>query len=417
MLRWLVKTVALLNMRTFAPTGSAAWFGALQGASFPASEGGRSVTPESAMTLSAYWACVRLLSQTIATLPLFLYRRDAAGQKTLARDLPLYGLIHDQPNADMTAVEFWEGVVAALCMWGNAYAEIARNLAGEIVALTPIRPDAVMIIRREDGSIAYRVTDGGRERVLAEGTVFHVKGFGVDGMVGLSPVAYAREALGVALSAQTAAGKTYAAGLRPGGMLTTDQVFKADQRERLRAVVGEFAGPENAGKTMLLEAGLKYQPMQLSPADARLIEQMGWSVEEVCRVLAVPPQLIGHTDKASSWASSLENTNLHFLTYGLRPYLTRIEQGIRRQLFRPEQRMQLHAEFSIEGLLRADAAGRAELYRAYAMFSIATPNEMRQLENWPKSDDPNADRLQAQGNMTLLRALGQAPAASPQPAI
>jgi HK97 family phage portal protein len=140
------------------------------------------------------------------------------------------------------------------------------------------------------------------------------------------------------------------------------------------------------------------------------MQTLAWSVEDVCRWLGVPPVLIGHTDKASSWASSLEQTNLHFLQYGLRPYLTRIEQAIRRCVLSPAERRVLHAEFAIEGLLRADATGRAGLFQTYITHSIATPNEIRQLENLPRSEDPNADRLQAQANMTTLERLGAMPA-------
>ena len=407
MRHWLTKAAEVLNLRTFAPLGGQ-WWGRQHTAQFPAAETGRAVTPEAAMTLSAFWSCVRLLSQTIATLPLFVYRRDAEGQKALARDLRLFEIMHDQPNADMTAVEFWEGCIAALCLYGNAYAEISRNLGGEVVALTPLRPDHVTVYREDDGSLGYRVTSVAGSRVLTEREVFHVKGFGVDGMVGLSPVAYARQSLGLALAAQTSAGKTFANGMRPSGVLTGG-ALKADQRERLREIMAGFGGPENAGKTLLLEGDFKYAPLTLSPADAQLMQTLAWSVEDVCRWLGVPPVLIGHTDKASSWASSLEQTNLHFLQYGLRPYLTRIEQAIRRCVLSPAERRALHAEFAIEGLLRADAAGRAGLFKTYITHSIATPNEIRQLENLPRSDDPNADRLQAQANMTTLERLGAMP--------
>lgn len=366
---------------------------------------GKSVTAETAMQLSAVWSCVRLLSETIATLPVAVYRQDTSGRKTPARDHPLYSLLHDQPNADFTAAEYWEGTVACLCLWGNAYSERTSS-AGLTRSLTLLRPDWMEVFRTPDGALRYRYHDPEDYRELGEDEIFHVRGFGVGLDVGLSPIAYARHSLGSAMAADEAAAKMFANGVQTSGFLSSDTTLTKEQREQFRENLKKFMGSENAGKLMVLEAGLKYQPLTLSPEDAQMLQTRAFNVEEICRWFRVPPFMIGHTEKSTSWGTGLEQQNIAFLTYALRPYLTRIEQAIKRQLIPRALRGQIFAEFNLEGLLRADSQGRAQLYSQMAQNGIMTRNEIRAKENLEPKD--GGDDLTVQSNLVPLPQLGDA---------
>lgn len=366
---------------------------------------GKPVTPDRALQLATVWSCVRLLSETIATLPLGVFEKNDEGHKQAAIGHPLYKLLHDQPNADFTAVEFWEGVVACLCLWGNAYAEKSTS-AGEIRALTLLRPECMTVDRDENGALRYTYTGDGERRVYREGSIFHVRGFGAGLDTGLSPIAFARQTLGTAMAADEAAAKMFANGVRPTGVLTIDQVLKAEQREQLKkAIVEPMAGSANAGGIFTLEAGMKFQPITMNPEDAQMLETRAFHVEEICRWFRVPPFMIGHSEKSTSWGTGLEQQMIAFLTFALRPYLARIEQAVKRQLLSPVERLRFFAEFNLEGLLRADSQGRAALYNTFAQNGINTRNEIRARENLPPM--PGGDVLTVQSNLVPLDQLGR----------
>jgi len=363
------------------------------------------------MHLAAVWSCVRLISETVATLPLGIYRETENGRKEKAKDHPLYAILHTQPNADFTAAEFWEGVVASLCLWGNAFAEVSRS-AGQVRALTLLRPEWMRVERKDDGSLEYRYTDEGTLRIYSETEIFHVRGFGVGLDVGLSPISYARHSLGSVMATEEAAAKIFANGLQTAGVLTSDQTLKADQRQQLGKIMQQYIGSSNASKLMILEAGLKFQPITMNPEDAQMLATRAFQVEEVCRWFRVPPFMIGHTEKSTSWGTGLEQQNIAFLTYALRPYLTRIEQAVQRQLISRQERNTIYAEFNLEGLLRADSAGRAALYSTYAQNGIMTRDEMRAKENLPPMAGGNV--LTVQSNLLPLDQIGTANAADVQ---
>lgn len=371
------------------------------------------VEPDTALQLSTAWACIRLLSETIATLPLGLYTRSGE-TKVLARDNPLYTVLHDQPNADQTAVEFWEGMIACLCLRGNAFAE-KEMVSGRLVALTPIDPDKVSLIRTPEGRRQYRVGGPTGQRILDEDSVFHLKGFGIGGDLGLSPVAYARESMAAALAADEAAARFFASGMQLSGFIETGTAtLKADQRKQLQELFQKFAGSPNAGKMMALEGGMKWVPLGLSPEDSQLLMTRAFNVEEICRWFRVPPFMVGHTEKSTSWGTGLEQQMIGFLTFSLRPYLTRIEQAVKKQLIAPADRGKLFAEFNLEGLLRADSQGRAQLYSTYAQNGISTRNEIRARENMAPMDGGND--LTVQSNLVPLAMLGQLQPRAVQPA-
>lgn len=352
------------------------------------------VTDDRAMQVAAAFSCVRLLSEIVGSLPLQLYKRTPNGRE-LATEHPLYNILHNLPNQYQTAVEFRETMQLHLVSRGNTFARIARN-AGRVTALIPLYASAMEVELDRDGRVSYKYsTEGGVETIPAE-DILHIRLFGPGPVVGLSPLAYARQAMGTAVSIEDSQNKFFANGMRPGGVVSMPTFLKPDQRDALRASMARVhGGSENAFKLFVMEGGAKYDAVTLSPADAQMLQQSAFSIEEICRFFGVPPQLIGHTDKASSWASSLENLNLYFLQYTLRPYLTRWEQAINRRLLSPVDRLTYYAEFNIDGLQRADFRARQEGY-AKALGGpgaqgYMTINEVRRLENLP--DVPEGDDL------------------------
>lgn len=391
---------SLLTGRVRLREGSTAYSGSAH-----TTPGGTTVTTETALKLSAVWACVRLRSQTIASLPLHL--RDSSSKIAGSHDL--YGLLHDAPNADMCASEFWEAMLAALDLNGNAFAEIKRNSGGKIIALDMFDPDRMDVVRAKDGSIAYHYDVGGsKRRVLHESAVFHLRGFTLDGLTGLSPLQYAGEVMGGQIEANRAASHEFKNRLKAGGFLEYEKgILQKEQRDRLREILKEHSAPERAGEFLVLENGLKVSTanLRLNPVDAQLLESRMFGIEEICRAFGVPPQLIGHTDKASSWASSLDATNMGFLTYSLRPSLVRIEQTISRKLLNAAERRLYRPKFAVEGLLRTDTAARAQFYAQMLQNGVMSRNDVRRLEDLPPVE--GGDELTVQLNLTTINQIGQ----------
>jgi HK97 family phage portal protein len=305
----------------------------------------------------------------------------------------------------MTAVEFWEAVVACLCLWGNAYVE--KGMVGRaIAALTPLRPDLMSVQRTDSGALEYRYSDPAGLRVYSEDEILHIKGFGIDGLTGLSPIGYARNSLGAAMATDEASAKVFANGMRTSGFVQAPQVLKPDQRQQIRETIAEFTGSGNAGKVMVLEAGFEYKQLTLPPEDAQMLETRAFQVEDICRWFRIPPFMIGHTEKSTSWGTGLEQQMIGFLTFALRPYLTRIEQAVKKSLVPAPDRGRIFAEFNLEGLLRADSKGRAELYASAAQNGWMKRDEIRAKENLPP--EPGGDVLTVQSNLVPLDQLGMA---------
>ncbi|MDF2994667.1 MAG: phage portal protein [Xanthobacteraceae bacterium] len=359
------------------------------------------------MRIAAAWACMRLLSETVATLPFMLYRTAADGSRTIAADDPLYALIHDSPSADYTAVEFWEGVVLSLCLGGNSYSK-KEMIGNRLVALTPLSTDLMQVSRNERGARVYRYSDPKGFRTYGEDEIFHVRGFGGAGDVGLSPIAFARQSMGTALAADEMAGSMFANGIRPTGFLTVNEVLKPEQRKQLREnIVEPYVGSSNAGGVMVLEAGVTFQPVTMTPEDSQFLETRQFHVEEICRWFRVPPFMVGHTQNSTSWGSGLEQQLIGFLTFSLRPYLSRIEQAVQRSLIPATLRATLKPEFKVEGLLRTDSAARAAFYTVMVQNGIMTRNEVRRLENLPPL--PGGDVLTVQSQNVPLGHNGGPP--------
>jgi HK97 family phage portal protein len=368
------------------------------------------ITPDVAMQLGTIWACVRLLSETIGTLPLGLYRKDDKGGRIADTGHALYALLHDSPNADQTAAEFWEAVVACLCLWGNFYAEIVRNTLGNITALNFLRPDLMTVQRDVNGARVYRYAALEGMRVYSEDEVFHVRGFGIGGDVGLSPIAYARKSLRLAIDLDGAAHSAITTGINGKGFVVVPKGATKEQKIEIRETfIDPITGPNSMGRAGILEQGLDWKSIEgLPPEDLQLLQARSFSVDEQCRWYRVPPFMIGHTEKTTSWGTGLEQQTIGFLTYAARPYLTRIEQAVKKQLVKPADRGKIYAEFILEGLLRADSAGRAAIMSVQAQNGLKTRNELRAKENDPPL--PGGDQLTVQSNLVPLDQLGTASA-------
>jgi HK97 family phage portal protein len=361
------------------------------------SSSGVAVTDQSAMGVSTFFACVRLIASTIASLPFPVFRTDSNGIPTPARDTQLWKVLHESPNADQTPTDFIELLVICLLLKGNAFAHKVME-GGRLIALEPIQPDLVTVRRDDNGNLRYRWAWGREKFDVDESEVFHVRGFGGGPMGGLSTLHYARESLGIAIAADRAAGSMFANGARPTGVLKFKEWLDPAQRSDSHDLIeSKYAGSLNSGRPMILEGGSEWQQISMNADDAQLLESRGWSVEEICRWFGVPPFMIGHNEKTTSWGTGIEQMLLGFQKFTLNPYLRRIEQAVRKQLLSPaDRRAGLFAEFNLEGLLRADSQGRMNFYRGMSQIGAMTRNEIRAKENLPPIEGGDVVTIQSQ---------------------
>lgn len=363
------------------------------------SSSGKVVSADKAIHLSAVWACVRLLSESVSTLPLKVYERQPDGSRKPATNHPAYQVLCRRPNPEMTPSRFMLMLVASICLRGNAFVE-KKMIGNKLVSLVPLLPQNMVVKRLDSGSLEYTYTEAATKRVIPVKNIMHIRGFGLDGICGMMPMMAGRDVIGAAMAVEESAAKIFENGLQSSGFLSADQALDKDQRERLRGYMQAFTGSRNAGKIMVLEGGLKYQNVTMNPEAAQMLESRAFSIEEICRWFRVPPFMVGHADKQSSWASSVEGMNLQFLTNTLRPLLVNIEQEISRCLLDDDE---LFAEFSVEGLLRADSAGRSAYYTTALQNGWMSRNDVRRLENLPPIE--GGELYTVQLNLTPLEDL------------
>jgi HK97 family phage portal protein len=315
----------------------------------------------------------------------------------------------------MTAVEFWECVAVGLLTWGNAYVLKARGAGGKLVALDPLNPALVTVSRTRSGTRVYLYADQGGQKQYTEDEIWHIKGFGTDGLSGLSPIGMGWRSMMGAANAETAASNLFGGSMRPSGVVSIPEILTPEQRDQMQGVItnGVFGNSE-LGRQFLLEGGAKYQQLTINPIDAQMTEQLARSVEDVCRWFQVPPSMIGHGTAVSNWGTGREQINLGYLQHVLDPYLQRIRQSIAKNLLTAAERRRYYAEHSLEGLLRADSAGRAAFYSTMVQNGIYTSNFCRALENLPPMD--GGDELRCQSNLVPVKLLGKiTTAASKEP--
>ncbi len=337
--------------------------------------------------LSATWACTNLVAGTIGSLPAKVYKADGQGARAEAFGHPLYYVLHDSPNYDLSALDFWEYMAAAVELQGNAFARIRRRSNGTLMALDPIPPQSVQIRRLSSGGLEYRWVDNGRETRLPGDEVFHIRGPMASALGGLSTLAVCRSTFSGAISTERAAAGLFHKQVRPNGILSTDRevALTKEQKEELNLYIQQnFAGAMAQGRPMILDRGMTWQQIDISPEDAQMLESRKFNGEEVCRLFGVPPAMVGYGDKASNWGTGKEADVLGFVKFTLRRRLKRIEQAVMKQLVTPADRASgLMFEFNLDGLLRADSMGRAQVNEIRLRNKLITINEVRSQDNLP----------------------------------
>jgi HK97 family phage portal protein len=405
LLRKMVEIVRRLTVRE--PDG---WYAEGQ-----RGDAGEIVSEPNVLALSAVWACVNLLCGTQASLPLMVYRTNGLGERSQARDHPLWRVLHENPNYDQTAVDFWEFMCASIELWGNAFARVLRNSSGDIDGLVPIRPELVSVRRLKSGTLEYRWSEDGQAYVETDKTMLHIRGFGGNPLGGMSTLHFGRHTFSLARAIDRAAAGTFANGMLSQVALTFERWLSPDQRELAETRLAEkFVGAKNAGRPIILEGGTKIEALSINPDDAQMLESRAFSVEEICRFFGVPPVMVGHTEKTTSWPTGVEQQGLILQKFTLRRRLKRIEQACMKQLLSLEDRQAgIIIEFNLEGLLRGDSAGRSTFYQSALTNGWMTINEVRALENLPGVEGGDVPRMQMQ-NVPITEA-GQQPAALPAP--
>ena len=379
---------------------------------FGGSTSGKAVTERTAMQMTAVYSCVRILAEAVAGLPLNLYHYLPDGGKEKSYDHPLYRLLHDEPNPEMSSFVFRETLMTHLLLWGNAYAQIIRNGKGEVVALYPLMPNKMTVDRDKDGRLYYSYNHSSEESPTMEGStvilrpsdVLHIPGLGFDGLVGYSPIAMAKNAIGMAIACEEYGAKFFANGAAPGGVLEHPGTIKDPQRVR-ESWQSTFGGSGNSNKIAVLEEGMKYTPIGISPEQAQFLETRKFQINEIARIFRVPPHMVGDLEKSSF--SNIEQQSLEFVKYTLDPWVIRWEQSIMRTLLSADEKMQYFVKFNLEGLLRGDYASRMSGYATARQNGWMSANDIRELENLDRIPaEDGGDLYLINGAMTKLADAG-----------
>ena len=374
---------------------------------------GKAVTEMSAMQMTAVYSCVRILSEAVAGLPLQLFRYNEAGGREKALDHPLYRLLHDEPNPEMTSFVFRETLMSHLLLWGNAYAQIVRNGRGEVLGLYPLMPNKMKVDRDERGNLYYeysRTTEdantlGKKQKVILRPTdVLHIPGLGFDGLVGYSPIAMAKNAIGLAIATEEYGAKFFANGATPGGVLEHPGIIKDPQKIR-DSWNAAYQGSANAHKVVVLEEGMKYQSIGISPEQAQFLETRKFQINEIARIFRVPPHMVGDLEKSSF--SNIEQQSLEFVKYTLDPWVVRWEQAMTRVLLLDSEKPRYFIKFNLEGLLRGDYQSRMNGYAIGRQNGWMSANDIRELENLDRiPTEEGGDLYLINGAMTKLADAG-----------
>ena len=376
------------------------------------STSGKRVNERSSMQMTAVYSCVRILSEAVAGLPLHFYRYTDNGGKEKAADHPLYFLLHDEPNPEMTSFVFRETLMTHLLLWGNAYSQIIRNGRGEVIALYPLMPDRMNVERDSKGQLYYEYTVSmddaptvkGSTVVLPPTEVLHIPGLGFDGLVGYSPIAMAKNAIGMAIACEEYGAKFFANGAQPSGVLEHPGTLKDPSRVR-ESWQSTFGGSHNANKVAVLEEGMKYTPISISPEQAQFLETRKFQINEIARIFRVPPHMVGDLEKSSF--SNIEQQSLEFVKYALDPWVSRWEQSMARSLLTPEEKKQYFMKFNVDGLLRGDYQSRMNGYAVGRQNGWMSANDIRELENLDRiPEELGGDLYLINGNMTKLSDAG-----------
>ena len=374
---------------------------------------GKPVNERTAMQTTAVYACVRILAEAVASLPLHVYEYQDDRGKKLVHDHPLYYLLHDEPNPEMTSFVFRETLMSHLLIWGNAYAQIIRDGAGRVLGLYPLLPDKMDVQRDDKGNIYYvysRNSDEnpmfkeyGNIKLKAE-DVLHIPGLGFDGLIGYSPIAMAKNAVGMTLACEEYGASFFANGANPGGVLEHPGVLKdpSKVRESWNSV---YRGVSNAHKIAVLEEGMKYQQIGIPPEEAQFLETRKFQINEIARLYRIPPHMVGDLDKSSF--SNIEQQSLEFVKYTLDPWVIRWEQSLQRSLLLPGEKGKYFIKLNVDGLLRGDYQSRMNGYAVGRQNGWFSANDIREMENMnPIPDEEGGNLYLINGAMTKLADAG-----------
>lgn len=358
-----------------------------------------------AVGLSSTWGCVNFWAGNIASLPLSVMRPGAGGVAVEDPGHSLSWLLHDSPNYDQSAYDFWEFMVAAIELTGNAYAEMVRRSDGSFVSLTPVRPDLVRVSRNIAGVLEYRWRDTDGDHLVQQSNMLHIRGFGGNPLGGLSPLTACRLAFASALTTDRAASTVFANGVRPSGVLATDKQLTKEQRDTLeQLLVEKFVGAVNAGRPMLVDNGVTWSQLSIDPSDAQMLESRRFGVEEVCRIFEVDPHLVGQTVGNTTLGSSIDSQTLSVMKFKMRKRLKRIEGALAKQLLSvAEVKSGVSIRFNVEAFLRADSVGRSQFYQSGLMNGWLTINEVRAREGLAPVPGGDVPRMQMQ-NVPITEA-------------
>ncbi|MDR2657489.1 MAG: phage portal protein [Oscillospiraceae bacterium] len=374
---------------------------------FGGTPSGTNVTEQTAMQNTAVYACVRILAEAVASLPLHVYRCKADGGKDRAPDHPLYPLLHNAPNEDMTSYTFRETMMSHLLLWGNAYAQIVRNGRGQVLSLYPLLPNRMEVSRAANGKLVYTYTrdsddpgSRGGPITLQRSDVLHIPGLGFDGIIGYSPIAMARNAIGMCIATENYGARFFANSARPSGVLEHPGVLKDFDKLR-QSWQAQFSG-SNQHSIAILEESMKFHPISINPNDAQFLDTRKFQILEIARIFRIPPSFLGDLDRATF--SNAEQLSLDFVKFTLAPWLTRFEQGMEQSLLLPSEKNDIFIRHNVEGLLRGDYKTRLEAYSIGIQNGFMSPNDVRSIEDWnliPESEGGNG--YYVNGNMLPLR--------------
>jgi HK97 family phage portal protein len=382
---------------------------------FGGSNAGERVNEHTALQLTAVFCCVRIISETLAGLPLFVYQYKADGGKEKYIKHPLYRLLHDEPNPEMTSFVFRETLMSHLLLWGNAYAQIIRNARGEVIALYPLMPDRMKVDRNANGELYYMYTRtnadsrnvGNEQRTtvyLSPSDVLHIPGLGFDGLVGYSPISMAKNAIGLAIATEKFGSKFFANGAAPGGVLEHPGTVKNPERVR-ESWQTVFGGSGNSNKIAVLEEGMKYTPISIAPEQAQFLETRKFQINEIARIFRVPPHMLADLEKSSF--NNIETMSIEFLKYTIEPWLIRWEQEMHRKLLSESEKEMVFMKFNVEGLLRGDYASRMQGYATSIQNGWMSVNDIRTLEQMDKIPaEEGGDQHFVNGAMVKLKDVG-----------
>lgn len=373
---------------------------------------GKTVNERTALQTTAVYACVRILSETIASLPLHVYRYTEGG-KAKDTEHVLYTLLHDEPNPDMTSFVFRETLMSHLLIWGNAYAQILRDRSGQVIGLYPLLPDQMSVHRSEKGKLYYVYNRYEEDNpnfqekgsiVLSQEEVLHIPGLGFDGLIGYSPIALAKNAVGMTLACEEYGASFFSNGANPGGVLEHPGILKdpGKVRDSWNAV---YQGTRNAHKVAVLEEGMSYKQIGIPPEEAQFLETRKFQINEIARLFRIPPHMVGDLEKSSF--SNIEQQSLEFVKYTLDPWVVRFEQALKKSLLLPEEKKTYFIKFNVDGLLRGDYQSRMNGYAIGRQNGWLSTNDIRKLEELnPIPSEEGGDLYLINGNMTKLKDAG-----------